>query len=72
MFQQHENNVLKLVACASQTMNDHEINYSQTEKELLAIYYGTQKFHDFIYKCNIDVQSDHKPIVSLIKNQYVK
>lgn len=67
MFQQYDKNVLKLVACASRSMNDHELNYSQTEKELLSIYFGTKKFHDFIYRQNVDVQSDHKPIVSIMK-----
>lgn len=41
MFQRDGSNILKLVACSSRTMNEHEINYSQTEKELLAIYFGT-------------------------------
>lgn len=67
MFQQHDNNTLKLVACASRTMNEHEVSYSQTEKELLSIYYGTKKFHDFIYGQEITVQSDHKPIISIMK-----
>lgn len=72
MFQEHENEILKLVACASRKMNDHEINYSQTEKEMLAIYYATQKFHDFIYRANINVQTDHKPIVSIMKKPICK
>ncbi|KAB0793598.1 hypothetical protein PPYR_13218 [Photinus pyralis] len=72
MFQEHENKVLKLVACASRSMNDHEVNYSQTEKELLSIYYGTQKFHDFIYSFAVDVQSDHKPIISIMKKPICK
>lgn len=71
MFQEH-NNVLKLVACASRTMNDHEINYSQSEKELLAIYYGTQKFHDFIYGLRVDVQTDHKPLIPIMKKPICK
>lgn len=72
MFQQYENNIVKLVSCASRMMNEHEVNYSQTEKELLAIYFATQKFHDFIYGRNFDVQSDHKPIVSIMKKPICK
>lgn len=53
-------------------MNDSEINYSQTEKELLAIYYATQKFHNFIYNFDVDVQSDHKPIISIMKKPISK
>lgn len=72
MFQKYENNVLKLVACASRSMNDHEVNYSQTEKELLAIFFSTQKFHDFIYRQIVDVQTDHKPIISIMKKPIQK
>lgn len=63
MFQKYENSVLKLVACATRSMNDHKVNYTQTEKELLAIYLGTQKFHDFIYRQKVCEQTDHKPII---------
>ena len=34
MFQLYDNNILKLVAGSSRSMNDHEVNYSQTEKKL--------------------------------------
>ncbi|XP_050504417.1 uncharacterized protein K02A2.6-like [Diabrotica virgifera virgifera] len=71
MFQKYDS-ILKLVACASRNMNDSEINYSQTEKELLAIYYATQKFHNFIYNFDVDVQSDHKPIISIMKKPISK
>ncbi|KAK9704431.1 RNase H-like domain found in reverse transcriptase [Popillia japonica] len=71
MFQKHED-ALKLVACSSRTMNDHEKNYSQTDKELLAIYNSTQKFHDFIYRSNVDVQTDHNPIVSIMTKPICK
>ncbi|KAF2897216.1 hypothetical protein ILUMI_08958 [Ignelater luminosus] len=66
MFQEH-GEVFKLVACASRTMNDHEVNYSQTEKELSSIYFSTQKFHAFIYNAIVDVQTDHKSVVSIMK-----
>lgn len=66
LFQKDDNNVLRLVSCASRTMNDAELNYSQTEKEMLSICYAVKKFHRFIYGSNIEVQTDHKPIVSIM------
>lgn len=66
MFQNDNKNVPRLIACASRTMNDAELNYGQTEKELLAIYFGAKKFHKFIYGHKVDVQTDHKPIVSIM------
>lgn len=73
LFQKDDNNCLRLVACVSRTMNNCELNYSQTEKELLAIYFGTQKFHKYIYGAkNIQVQTDHKPLISIIKKPITK
>lgn len=72
MFQEYKNKVLKLVACSSRTMNKHEINYSQTEKEMLAIYFGAQKYHRFIYREKVDVQTDHKPIIAIMNKPITK
>lgn len=69
---QNENNILRLVSCASKSMNDTELNYSQTEKELLAICYAVKKFHRYIYGSNVDVQTDHKPIVSIMSKAICK
>lgn len=66
LFQKDEQNILRLVTCASRTMNEAELNYSQTEKELLSICYAVKKFHRFIYGYPVDVQTDHKPIVSIM------
>ena len=36
--------------------------YAQIENETLAIVYGVQKFHQFIYGRPTEVESDHKPL----------
>ena len=38
-----------------------EQNYAQIEKELLAIVFACETFHQFVYGNDIIVQSDHKP-----------
>ena len=38
------------------------LHYAQIEKETLAIVYGAQKFHRFIYERPTVVESDHKPL----------
>jgi len=44
-----------------------ERNYAQIEKELLAIVFACTKFHQFIYGFNTAVQTDHKPLESIVK-----
>ena len=41
-------------------------NYAQIEKELLAIVFACQKFHQYIYGFLTKVQSDHKPLESTV------
>lgn len=56
------------IAYASRSLNKAERNYAQIEKEMLAIVFGTSKFHEYIYaKPNVNVETDHKPIECLYK-----
>ena len=54
---------------ASRAMTEAECNYAQIEKELLAIVFACEKFAQHIYGRLTMVQSDHKPLVSIFKNQ---
>ncbi len=55
----------KPVAFASRALTDAERNYAQIEKELLAIVYGTERFHQYTYGRSVIVESDHKPLETL-------
>ncbi len=55
------------VAYASRALTDTETRYAQIEKELLAVVYGMEKFHQFTYGRPVDVQSDHKPLETIVR-----
>ena len=57
-----------VVAYASRALTPTEQKYAQIEKEMLAVVYGCTKFHKLIYgKNDVTVESDHKPLESLLK-----
>ena len=57
---------LKPLAYACRSLSPSERNYAQIEKELLAIVYGLQKFHYYVYGRDVTIYTDHKPLVSIV------
>ena len=53
------------VAFASKKLNATETNYSATEKELLAIKWGTAHFHPYLLGAPFVVVTDHRPLVHI-------
>ena len=51
----------KPVAFASKTLTSTQANYSNIERECLAVVYGIQRFHNYLYDRLFPVISDHKP-----------
>ena len=57
-----------VIAYASRALTPTEQRYAQIEKEMLAVVFGCLKFHKLIYgKSNVTIESDHKPLESLVK-----
>ena len=54
------------IAYASRTMNKHEINYSVTEKELLAITWAVKHFRPYLFGKHFTIYCDHKPLIYLM------
>ncbi|KAK7912921.1 hypothetical protein WMY93_013132 [Mugilogobius chulae] len=55
------------IAYASKSLTPTEVNYAQIEKELFAVLFGCKRFHTYIYGRQIVVESDHKPLESILK-----
>ena len=55
------------IAYASRALTKTEQNYAQIEKELLAVVFGMEKFHQYTYGRKVYVESYHKPLESLYK-----
>lgn len=53
------------IAYASRTLSNAEKHYAQIDKEALAIIFGIQKFHAYLYGRKFVLVTDHKPLVSL-------
>lgn len=55
------------VAYSSRTLSKSEQRWAQIEKELLAIVFACQRFHFYLYGREFTVESDHKPLETLVK-----
>ena len=59
------------VAYASLSLTSVESNYAQIEKELLAILFGVEKFESYVYGKGFKVETDHKPLESILSKSFL-
>ncbi len=63
---QKEEEQWKPVAYASRSLTPKEQRYAQVEKEALSLTWGCERFKDFLIEHHFHLETDHKPLVSLL------
>ena len=58
----------KVINYASRAPSDVESRYSQREREMLAVVWGVDHFHLYVYGAQFSVVTDHKPLIGIFKN----
>src|SRR6185312_11170115 len=57
---------------ASKTLNEDQVNYATTEKELLAVVFAFEKFRSYIVNSKVIVYTDHAAIKYLLSKKDAK
>ncbi|XP_040369481.1 uncharacterized protein LOC112184819 [Rosa chinensis] len=69
---QRLNKLPHVIYYASRTLNDAQLNYSTTEKELLAVIFALEKFRSYLIGTKVIVFSDHAALKYLLTKKDAK
>ena len=59
---------INVIAYGSRSLTRVEKKYSQTEREALAIVWGVEHFHQYLYGSQFSIVTDHKPLEIIYGN----
>ncbi|KAK8652304.1 hypothetical protein V6N13_061325 [Hibiscus sabdariffa] len=69
---QRKGKVFHPIYYASRTLNDAQVNYTTTEKELLAVIFAFDKFKSYLLGAKVTVYTDHSAIKYLLSKKDAK
>ena len=69
---QKREKIFQVIYYASRTLNDAQLNYATTEKELLAIIFAFDKFRPYLIGNKVVVHTDHSAIKYLMTKKDAK
>ncbi|XP_018406504.1 PREDICTED: uncharacterized protein K02A2.6-like [Cyphomyrmex costatus] len=69
IFHEYPNGSRKAIYHSSRTLTEVERNYSQIEKEALALIFAVIKFHKLIFGKKFILETDHKPLLHIFGNK---
>ncbi|KAM1763596.1 hypothetical protein ACFX11_002924 [Malus domestica] len=69
---QRKNKQPHVIYYASRTLNDAQLNYSTTEKELLAVVFALDKFRSYLLGTKVIIFTDHAALKYLLTKKEAK
>ncbi|KAJ9541698.1 hypothetical protein OSB04_028204 [Centaurea solstitialis] len=69
---QKKNNRMHVIYYASKTLDDAQVNYATTEKELLAVVFACEKFRSYLVGAKVIVYTDHSALKYLMAKRDAK
>ncbi|XP_061343767.1 uncharacterized protein LOC133289783 [Gastrolobium bilobum] len=69
---QRKDKLFRSIYYASKTLNEAQVNYTITEKELLAIVYACEKFRPYILGSKVIIHTDHAALRYLFAKKKAK
>ena len=69
---QRINKIFHTIYYASRTMNENQVNYTTTEKELLSVVYAMEKLRSYLMGAKVIVHIDHAALNYLFQKKEAK
>jgi hypothetical protein len=72
VFSQSKNKKQYAISYASKTLTGPQLNYTTTEKELLAVVFAIEKFRSYLVGAKVIVYTDHATLKYLLMKKDAK